>query len=161
MAGNAEILGMGELTKQFQRLKGEMKLKTSRRMVAAAGGVLRKEARSIAQGHGLKKTGALIRNIAIKRERNAPSGTEQYNLGVRHGRDLGNGKKIIKYLEVNKRGRVVTRRVNDPWYWKFLEFDTKNRNATPFIQKALSNKSAEAIAAMEDRLTKDLAKASK
>lgn len=158
MAGNAEILGIGELTKQFQKLNVEMRLKTSRRMVAAAGGVLRKEARSIAQGYGLKKSGALLRNIAIKRERNAPSGTEQYNLGVRHGRDLGNGKKIIKYLEVGKSGRVVTRRENDPFYWKFLEVDTKRRSATPFIQNALTNKSSEAIAAMEDRLVKDLAK---
>lgn len=162
MAGNAQILGLGELAKQFQKLRDDIKIKTSRRMVASAGGVLRREARAIAQSYGLKKSGALIRNIAIKRERNVPAGTEQYNLGVRHGRDLGNGKKVVKYLAVNKQsGRVVTRRENDPFYWKFLEFDIKHRNATPFIQAALENKTKEAIAAMEDRLNKDLAKASK
>lgn len=161
MAGNTTIIGIEGLRGKFLELRQDMVQKTSRRMVASAGGVLRKEARVIAQSHGLKKSGALIRNIAIKRERNAPAGTEQYNLGVRHGRDLGNGKKIVKFLEVSKRsGRVVTRRENDPFYWKFLEFDTKHRNATPFIQAALENKSSEAIAAMEDRLTKDLAKAS-
>ncbi len=160
MAGNTTIIGIEGLRGKFLELRQDMVLKTSRRMVASAGSVLRKEARAIAQSHGLKKSGALIRNIAIKRERRAPRGTEQYNLGVRHGRDLGNGKKIIKFLVQNKSGRVVTRRENDPFYWKFLEFDTKRRNATPFIQAAFQNKSSEAIAAMEARLTKDLAKAS-
>ncbi|MBY0474215.1 MAG: HK97 gp10 family phage protein [Nitrosomonas sp.] len=161
MAGNAEILGLGDLARNFKNLKSDMVVKTSRRMVASAGGVLRREARIIAQSLGLKKSGALIRNIAIKRERRAPAGTEQYNLGVRHGRDLGNGKKVIKYLELGKSGRVVTRRANDPFYWKFLEFDIKHRNATPFISKALDNKSQEAITAMEDRLNKDLEKYNK
>ena len=162
MAGKTEFLGLGDLTKQFQKLKDDMKLRTSRRMVAAAGGVLRKESRSIAQSLGLKKSGALIRNIAIKRERNASEGTEQYHLGVRHGRHLGNGKKIVKFLDISQRsGRVIERRENDPFYWKFLEFDTKNRTGTSFIQTALKNKSQQAIAAMEDRLLKDLAKAGK
>lgn len=182
--------------------------RTSKRMVAAAGGVLKKEAKAIAQSKGLKISGALIRNIAIKRERNAPAGTEQYNLGVRHGRDLGNGKKVTKYLEYSKRkGRIVIKRKDDPFYWKFVELghkivggstgivgtgttsyvttlrNGKKANRTrkynldsitgrrrhskdmvqpiPFIGPALENKKQEAIAAMEDRLNKDLAKANK
>lgn len=158
MAGNTKLIGIEGLQTKFLELRQDMAIKTARRMVASGGGVLRTEARAIAQSHGLKKSGALIRNIAIKRERNAPSGTEQYNLGVRHGRDLGNGKKVIKYLEVGKSGRVVTRRQNDPFYWKFLEFDTKNRKGTSFIKQSLENKRQEAIAAMEDRLDKDLVK---
>jgi HK97 gp10 family phage protein len=158
MAGNTKVIGIEGLQAKFLELRQDMTIKTARRMVASAGSVLRTEARTIAQSHGLKKSGALLRNIAIKRERKAPAGTEQYNLGVRHGRDLGNGKKVIKYLEVGKSGRVVTRRQNDPFYWKFLEFNTKYRNATPFIQTALENKSEQAIAAMQDRLDKDLAK---
>lgn len=208
MAGNAEILGLGDLTKLFGKLKDDMKLRTSRRMVAAAGGVLRKEARAIAQSKGLKVSGALIKNIVIKRERNAPEGTEQYHLGVRHGRGLGNGKKITKYLAYSKRkGRVVIKRKDDPFYWRFVEFGHKivgrstgesgtgitsyvttlrngekaNRTRKyhldsitgrrrgskdmvqpiPFIGPALVNKKQEAIAAMEDRLNKDLAKANK
>lgn len=162
MAGNVEIKGVGNLSRNIQKLRSDMIERTSRRMVAAGGGVVRKEAKALAQGYGLKRSGALIRNIAIKRERNAPAGTTQYNLGVRHGRDLGNGKKVINYLEISKRsGRVVTRRANDPFYWKFLEFDIKNRKGTSFIQKALENKADAAVAAMDDRLLKDLAKANK
>lgn len=161
MAGKAEILGIGQLQKSFANLKQDMIIKTSRRMVASGGAVVRTEAKKIAQSYGLRKSGALIRNIAIKRERNAPAGTEQYNLGVRHGRDLGNGKKVVKYLVQNSRGRIVTKRENDPFYWRFLEFDTKFRKATSFIQKALENKRDQAIRAMHDRLNKDIERAGK
>ena len=159
MAGKAEILGIGQLHKSFANLRQDMILKTSRRMVASGGSVVRTEAKKIAQSYGLRKSGALIRNIAIKRERNAPSGTEQYNLGVRHGRDLGNGKKVVKYLVQNSRGRIVTKRENDPFYWRFLEFDTKFRKATSLIQKALENKRDQAIQAMHDCLNKDIERA--
>src|SRR5688500_4338710 len=106
-------------------IKGDMQDKVSLRMVAAAGSVLKKEARIIAQSKMTRRTGALFNNIDIKRDTKAPSGTTQYNLGVRHGRAMGNGKKIQKYLEVSKSGRIVTRRVNDPYYWSFLEFGHK------------------------------------
>lgn len=204
MAVKTEILGIGELNKMFKNLRSDMINKTARRMVAAGGQVVKKEAKAIAQSKGLQISGAMIKNIAIKRERNAPDGTEQYNLGVRHGRDLG--KKATKYLAYSKRkGRVVIKRRDDPFYWRFVElghkivgrstgaggvgityFSQRLRNGVienrtreyrldsitgrrrsssgmvepmPFIEPALENKKQEAIAAMQDRLIKDLAKA--
>lgn len=156
-----EVLGLGDLRKSFAGLRDEMKMKTALRMVASAGGVLRTEAKRIAQSLGLRKTGAMIRNIAIKRERRAPAGTTQYHLGVRHGRHLGNGKKVIKFLALNKRGRVVTRRENDPFYWRYIELGTKYIEAEKFLQQATENKRAEAIAAMGKRLQQDIEKANK
>jgi HK97 gp10 family phage protein len=156
VAGNVELLGIGDLKKSFEGLAKEMVQKTSLRMVASAGAVLRREAKALALSQGLKKSGALLRNIAIKRERKAPPGVAQYNLGVRHGRHLGNGKRIIKYLAVGKSGRVVIRRQNDPFYWRFHEFGTKKHSAKPFIEQSLENKRAEALSAMEARLKKDL-----
>ena len=154
MAAEVQITGLGDLKQQFAKVKQGMIRKTAFRMVAAAGGVLRKEARALALSHGLKRSGALIRNISIKRERNAPHGTAQYNLGVRHGRNLG--RKSVKYLALNKAGNVVTRRENDPFYWRFLEFGTKHIRPYRFIQDSLKNKRSEALAALEDRLKKDL-----
>lgn len=203
MAGNTKLIGIEGLQAKFLELGQDMTLKTARRMVASAGTVLKKEAKAIAQSKGLKVSGAMIQNIAIKRERNAPEGTEQYNLGVRHGRDLG--KRHTKYLALSKRkGRVIIKRENDPFYWRFVELGHKivgrstgaegvgitsyvttlrngekanrtrkyqldsitgrNRHSSgmvepiKFIQPALVNKQQEAIAAMEDRLDKDLAK---
>ena len=203
MAGNTTLIGIEGLQAKFLELRQDMTIKTARRMVASAGTVLKKEAKAIAQSKGLQISGAMIRNIAIKRERNAPEGTEQYNLGVRHGRDLG--KRHTKYLALSKRkGRVIIKRENDPFYWRFVELGHKivgratgaegvgitryvttlrngekanrtrkyqldsitgrNRHSSgvvepiKFIQPALENKQQEAIAAMEDRLDKDLAK---
>ena len=154
-----KIEGLGELRKSFAGLSDDMKVKISRRMVAAAGGVLRKEAKTIAQRKGLKRSGALIRNIAIKRERRAPEGVTQYNLGVRHGRDLG--RRAKKFLAVSKTGRIVTRRENDPFYWRFQEFGTKFIQASEFIQQAPKNKHNEAIAAMREKLKKEIDKANR
>lgn len=130
-------------------------------MVAAAGVVLRREAKANALKAGLKNSGALIRNIAIKRESKAGSGTTQYNLGVKHGRDLGNGKKVIKFLAIGKSGRVVTKRQNDPFYWSFHELGTKYHKRVDFLANALKTSSQEAINAMKKRLSNDIAKAGK
>lgn len=124
MAANTELIGLDGLLDQFKRLSANMTEKTARRMVATAGGVLRKEAKAIAQAKGLNRSGSMIRNISIKRERNAPEGTEQYHLGVRHGRNLG--KRNTKYLAFSKKkGRVIIKRRDDPFYWRFIEFGHK------------------------------------
>lgn len=149
-----KIEGLGNLQKAFQTHKNQIELKTVRRMVASGGAVLRNEAKTIARSKGLKKTGALIRNIAIKRERSTPPGVTQYNLGVRSGRNLG--KRHTKFLALSKTGRIVTRRENDPFYWWFHEFGTKYIQARPFIQEAFKNKRAEAIAAMEQKMKQEI-----
>lgn len=152
----AKIEGLTELRARFGAVKEDMKLRTSRGMVVSAGGVLKREAKRLAQSYGLRKTGALIANIAIKREK-TPEGIAQYNLGVRHGRDLG--RKAKKILAIGKSGRVVTKRLNDPYYWRFLEFTTKRRHGTSIIGAALTNRRGEAIDAMQARLLLDLKKA--
>lgn len=156
MADN--IIGLGELTAKLKKLDGLSK-KTAAKMVAAAGAVIRKEAKSIAQAKGLRKTGSLIKNIAIKRERNVPKDTVQYNVGVRHGREFGKKKNVVKYLAVGRKGRIVTKYKDDPFYWRFLEFGTKNINARPFIAPALERKRNEAVKAMEAVLDKEILKA--
>lgn len=156
MAGNFEILGIGELSRKFSMLTQNMKQKTARKMVAAAGGIVRKEAKSLALQMGLKKTGSLIRNIAIKRERSAGDGVEQYNLGVRHGRELRRSKLNRLQLVKNSAGRVVWRRVDDPFYWRFLEFGTKSISPHRFLQKSLENKRQAAIDAMMKRLDNEM-----
>ncbi len=159
MAAKTELIGLNGLLDQFKRLSSEMTQRTARRMVATAGGILRKEAKAIAQAKGLNRSGAMIRNIAIKRERNTREGTEQYNLGVRHGKQLKKAKKKDLELFLRKNGRIVWRRTDDPFYWRFLEFGTKSINPFRFMQQSLENKHNEAIEAMKKRLEDDLRKA--
>lgn len=154
MAG--EVLGIKDLTDKLKSLNINLTKKTGAKMVASAGAVIRKEAKSIAQSKGLRKTGSLIKNIAIKRERNAPANVVQYNVSVRHGRDFGKRKNVVKYLAVGRKGRIVTKFKDDPYYWRFLEFGTKNITARPFIAPALERKRSEAIRAMELTLDKEM-----
>lgn len=158
---DSKILGIGELSQSFQSLKTGMETRTARVMVAAAGGVVRSKARGIAQAKGLRKSGALIKNIVIKREPQAPAGTAQYNLGVRHGRNLTKKQRTNSKLAINKTGRIVKRYEDDPYYWRFPEFGTKKQQATPYLQPALEQGKEGAIQAMADRLQKEHDKASK
>lgn len=157
----SETLGIGELSQSFQGLKTGMETRVARLMVASAGGVVRGKARSIAQAKGLRKTGAMIKNTVIKREPQAPPGTEQYNLGVRHGRHLTKKQKVKGKLGINKEGRIVKRYEDDPYYWRFAEFGSKKQDADPFLQPALEQGKEQAVDAMADRLDKEHAKASK
>ena len=153
-----KIEGLGGLRAAFAEISRDMRTRTARAMVVAAGGVLKREAKRLAQSHGLRKSGALINNIAIKRER-TPDGIAQYHLGERHGRDLG--RKAVKKLAVGSNGRIVTKRVNDPFYWYFHEFGTKKMQARPYIGPALENKREDAVQAMEKRLAAVIEKANK
>lgn len=155
----ASILGIKELTDKLKKLDVSLSKKVGVKMVAAAGQVVKKEAKRIAQQKGLRKTGALINNIAIKREPKVPANTIQYNVGVRHGRNLSKARKQNKYLGIGRSGRVVTKYKNDPFYWRFLELGTKNIKPTKFLEPALVNKKQQAIDAMGNALDKEMLKA--
>lgn len=179
-----DILGIGDMQANFAKLRDDMKNRTSRRMVVAGGNVLKRKAKQIAQANGSVRTGAMVKNIAIKREPQAPDGTTQYNLGVRHGRDLSAKQKKSAKLAVASSGRIVKRYQDDPYYWKWVEEGhnivprkgsgegapsrakrraqaTGRVPAKPFIGRALAEGRTEALEAMNDRLNDDLAKAGK
>lgn len=177
-----EVMGIGALKQKFGALKTGMATRTSRAMVVAAGGVLKRKAKEIALANGSMRTGTMIKNIAIKRETQAPAGTAQYHLGVRNGGELTKKQKAKgSRLAVNGRGRVVTRYVDDPYYWRWVEqghkivprapqgqrtsLRSRRRSAAskvaarPFIGPALVQGRVEAIDAMSARLQKELDKA--
>ncbi|KQW24678.1 HK97-gp10 family putative phage morphogenesis protein [Acidovorax sp. 22279] len=117
----SETLGIGELSQSFKELKDGMETRVARAMVVSAGGVLKKRAKAIAQSNGSVRTGAMVKNIAIKREPQAPAGTVEYNMGVRHGRDLTKKQKSTAKLAVGKGGRIVKKYADDPYYWRWVE----------------------------------------
>lgn len=156
-----ETLGIGELKQNFARLKDGMETRIARSMVVAAGWVLKRKAKANMQSQGLVRTGSMMKNVAIKREAQAPSGTAQYHLGVRHGQNKSRAQLKTGKLSVNKTGRIVKRYEDDPYYWRFPEFGTKKQAATPSLGPALEEGKTEAIDAMATRLQKELDKAGK
>lgn len=158
MADGTEITGVAELSASFRGLQDDMKRRTGARMVVAGGQALKANAKSIIRAKGLVKSGALIKNVAIKREPSAGPDTVQYNLGVRHGRALTKKQKAKIKLEVNNKGRIVRRYEDDPYYYRFPELGTKHQPKTSYLAEALDTGRQGAIDAMQARLDADLAK---
>ena len=118
---DSEIMGIGAMRANFAQLKSDTSTRIARAMVVAAGGVLKRKAKAIAQSNGSVRTGAMVKNIAIKREPQAPAGTAEYNLGVRNGGGLTKKQKSTAKLAVNAGGRIVKKYENDPYYWRWVE----------------------------------------
>lgn len=122
MADKTDVLGIEDLVASFREVREDMGSKVARRMVVAGGKIVRERAKANARANGSVISGAMVDNIAIKRETEAPDGTAQYHVGVRHGnqqtrkvRAKGQRRLVVS------RGRIVQRRDNDPFYWKFVE----------------------------------------
>lgn len=122
MADKTDVLGIEDLVASFREVREDMGSKVARRMVVAGGKIVRERAKANARANGSVISGAMVDNIAIKRETGAPDGTAQYHVGVRHGnqqtrkvRAKGQRRLVVS------RGRIVQRRDNDPFYWKFVE----------------------------------------
>jgi HK97 gp10 family phage protein len=179
MASENVISGLQGFSSSIAALKDDMQRKVAFSAALIGANVIKREAKAIALTRGLKLTGALINNIAVKREANPPLGTAQYNLGVRHGRELGSKARVV--FSVRADGSIRKAYVDDPFYWWYLEFGTKPHaltggrgrklafeadgrpvfamkvanpgiQATPFIGPAFDNKSDAALQAMSDRV---------
>lgn len=150
------VFDTGPLREKFSKIKSGMETRIGRAMVVSAGGVLKSIAKKNLQSAGLVLSGSLLKNVVIKREASAPSGTAEYHLGVRHGRAKTKKQKEKSQLAVNSKGRIVY--VDDPYYWKFPEFGTRHQPKKPFIAPALEQGKEAAIGAMQDRLQKELDK---
>lgn len=178
MASNT--IDTSKLSAAFKQVRDDMARRTSRVMVVAAGRIVKAEAKRIAVANGSKRTGAMIKNVAFKFEKDAPAGTTQYNVGVRHGSDLSKKDKSNTKHKVNGKGRIVKVYVDDPYYWSWVEFGHRflpksfNGNTSvrarrkavatsfaspkPFLAPALVNAQQAAIDAMAEALVKELEK---
>lgn len=151
------ITGVSEIKQAMSQLSSDLQQKVGRKMVAAAANVVKKQAKANVQAKGLIKTRTLVNNIVIKRETKAPAGTIQYNVGVRHGKNLTRKQKqAVKF--VRSSGRIGKRYLNDPYYWRFLEFQTVRRAGTPFLGPALEQKQSESVDQMRQVLKRELLK---
>lgn len=147
MADKTTVLGIEDLGASFREVREDMGSKVARRMVVAGGKIVRDRAKSIAKANGSVISGDMVDNIAIKREAKAPDGTAQYHVGVRHGNQQSRKVRAKGQRRlVVSRGRIVQRRDNDPFYWKFVETGHRLVPAsvadgnTTFVQKLRDGK---------------------
>ena len=156
----AEMRGLKELLENLKAL--DRNINTEARIAAAAGAtIVKREAVSIARVQGLVDTGALVKNIAIKRERGTPKNIHEYHIGVRHG---ASAKAAQRIAVRNRDGKIKFQWTNNPFYWWFWEFGHYNGflkrhvAARPFIRPAMEAKQGEVMGAIKFRLAARLDK---
>ena len=149
----AEMRGLKELLQNLKEL--DRNVNTEARIAVAAGAnLVKKEAVKNARAHKLADTGALINNIAIKREKGVPKGVYEYHVGVRRG----NAKNAPRIPVLGKDGKTKFQWMNNPFYWWFWEFGHFNEwskrhvAAKPFIRPAMASKQGEVLGVMKMRL---------
>ena len=148
-----KISGLAELRTSFAEGSSEIQNKAGRGAVASAASIIRREAKNIVKSKGLIKTGALLENIAIKRDK-SPAGVFTYNVGVRHGSKAKRARKVVTYRGT----RASVKYENDPFYFFMLEFGTSKMPAKPFLRPAFESKKADAAQRIADRLRTSIEK---
>lgn len=119
---DVEMIGVPQMRQAFDGLQHDVRTRIARRMVVAGGRIIKEQGMANIRANGSVRSGAMLANVAIKREKNAPDGTEQYHVGVRHGRDQSRKvRKAATKRLVSSRGRVRVVRENDPYYWRWVE----------------------------------------
>jgi HK97 gp10 family phage protein len=139
MAVSFKIEGGADLSRHLLELNDKLQKKILRAAVVAGAQVVKKRAKQIARSKGVEDTGALIRNIAGKVEKQRSPEYVQINIGVRHGKPNPKAK-----------------RQDDPFYWHMHEFGTSKMAARPFIRPAFEESKEEALGAMVERVKKGL-----
>jgi len=133
MTDSVKIVGLSDLEKKMKDLGPKVQRKHMRTAVNAAARVVRDDAKTLVPVH----TGTLKKAIKTKNRR------EREN-------------KFRTTFSVG-----VFDKTNETFYWRFVEFGTKNMPANPFLRPALINSKDSALNAMRIRLTANIAKEAK
>lgn len=134
-----KVEGLAELNKALQQLPKELQKGPLRAAVNGAASVVQKQAKANAP----IDDGVLKKAIYRTRSKSASSAVQETAIvGVRFG-------------------RRYRRRGQDAWYWRFIEFGTKNQTARPFIRPAFESTKQAQLAMMQKRLTAAIKRAAK
>lgn len=154
MADRSVHVDYSSLKAGLLMLSDDMKRRSAFLASAAGARVIQKlaiqNAKTVPSGDvpGLVDTGALIRNIAIARQKVQKGGTYYpYHVGVRHG--------TKKQIKTN----------NDPWYWWMHEFGWTDRKGVKhkasFLVPAIAASPASSFNAIRASLARSIARAAK
>jgi HK97 gp10 family phage protein len=148
------VRGLAELLANLETLQVTVK-SAARGAVNAAAQVVKGKAIENARAQGLVSTGALVNNIAVKRQAGTPPNWFESHIGVRTG---GAAKGSEKIAIRGADGKVRIEYVNNPYYWHFWEFGHYNvflkRHvaARAFLRPAMETKQGELVDVMRKYL---------
>jgi HK97 gp10 family phage protein len=160
------IAGLRELLQGLSALPFELGKNTIYAALGGAGAVVRKaaiarapvlSASDPAVQRGVRKPGTLRKAIRVSRSK--------YNKGQR-----GLWEVIVRVKPLKKKqrlkfkqttGRMGRDNPDDPYYWWWVEFGSRNKAARPFLRPAFAETKDAQLAAMRTRMAAGLARAAK
>lgn len=151
MAESVRVDGLEGLLQSLRQLPKELQGKPLQSGMRKGGNLIRDEARRRApRASGFLAKQIVVRRAAAKDRRKAGVGPggEYFTVGVRTG-------KTVKYANTKRnrrQGRVGKLYEQSGWayYWRFLEFGTKNMRAKPFLTPAAEARGPQAAQVMID-----------
>ena len=158
MAASATLKfsGGAELLAKLKGLSEGVQKRQARLALAAGAEPIRKQAQANASAAGLRKTGALIKNIARKHEKQTQAGYNEIAIGVRHGQTTDVKRRLRAKGASAEAITAKVRETDDPFYWRFAEFGTRKQPKTPFIRPAFEAKKQDALDAISARLKRGI-----
>lgn len=156
----AEIRGLAELLDNLDGLNVTVRT-AGRGATNAAAQVVKKQAIVNARAQGLVDTGALVDNIAVKRQTGTSPTWFEYHIGVRHGKEAKGAQRIAVR---GSDGKVRFEYSDNPFYWFFWEFGHYNTwakrfiAARPFLRPAMLSKEGELVEVMRTYLAAKIEK---
>lgn len=141
--GGSTLVGLGDVSKTFEKLKTNMQKKHARKALREAAKVPRKKAKENAKRLDDRKTKEKIHlNVEIQSGKTKSRNQLKVRVGVKGGAKKNGGKK---------QGRGL-----DTYYWRFLEFGTATSVAKPFLRPALVSTKDQTISIFADVLKKSI-----
>lgn len=134
MADTKNLTGFKELAEKLKQLPKKVAKNGLRRAVSSGAAIVRNDARKRAP----VATGEMKRDIMMKREKDKQGGSTT-------------GAVYSVYVRSGKKSRLAGKKRDverDSFYWKFVEFGTKDMPAQPFMRPAFEANKDEAVAAI-------------
>ena len=146
MAAEIKLEGFDELTAKLKAIPAAMRKRVIRNALAAGARLVRNEARKLVP--------VLSPAAALKAPYRTP-GTVKKAINVRTSKQSRRSGDIGVFVNVRpaKAGQRGAKSKTDPFYWRFLEFGTKNMKARPYLQTA-ADKLPEALDLFKASVTK-------
>jgi HK97 gp10 family phage protein len=144
-----KIDGLKALDEALKKLPIELQKKELRAAVAKSSTIVKNEMIAIAPVDKGRLRDSIYRAYSKSK---SDSGRATYVVGVRNGKK----KRYVRNRKNRRLGRAGKSYETDgeAFYWRFIEFGTKNMPARPFVRRAFESKKMEVIDSIKQSLTK-------
>lgn len=148
-----KLEGVNALKSALADASSKIRTRAVRAALRKAGQVISKQAKQDAPvlqaPTKTRKPGTVQKAIVVRASKFArKAGDEGVFVGVRP----------LRGARQKKLGKAGAKNPNDPFYWRFLEFGTKNLKARPFLSPAAENRGAEAVSTFMDSVIPQIEK---